>query len=313
MVAFCSAINRVGERRSPDSWRKVTPRKIEGWLQDDVLEDPDRPGLGRGAGRAVYYTAEHVDRAVEVAELVRRWRSLDAVAVVLFLRRRAVPEARLRRAYLRLLDRLDAEIAQAAERGLEATEEEIQPATTQWSPQEVAEWAEPVLADRLSRHESTRRLRSRLAGQPTPETSLLDVAFGLAATALGAGSDGEFGGRLAASLGIPPELAADLEPALSYVTSDRIRAVVARATLAEFEAARTILEKMPKAFGELATTNEEFLAVKPAVETAQQLDTDRSRALLILLPLLFAELTGMRLDVMVEFLDSLSQSQLSSE
>jgi MerR HTH family regulatory protein len=301
MTRFVEAVNKLGRERFADDWKPVTPRAIEDWLQDNLLPDPARPGRGSGKGRAAHYTDQDVERAVEIADLVRRHRSYDSVAAILFQQGHPIEETRLRAAFSGLLGRARAEVTTAADRALRkhraAAGEGPEPSgiPARVDDVELAEWAEPVLTDRLKRDMRTHVLRSRVANQPGAE--LGTIAFGLGSLLSGTTSPTpDFWSTLAIGLGLPRELLGGDDPFLIGLNLDRLQEIVELAPLADFERAR-----------ELATRLEELTArlveARPAVEVATSLETQRSRALMVLLPFALAEQMGTDLTAVREFTD----------
>ncbi len=101
-AALISACNEAGET--------VSARQIERWRQLDLLPRPARHALGRGRGSTTTYPEQTVDTAVAVARSLRTGHRLDQVALVLFADGIPVPESAIRRAFIALLDQLDATI-----------------------------------------------------------------------------------------------------------------------------------------------------------------------------------------------------------
>lgn len=318
MVEFCSQINRVGRARCKDHWADVRPRQIEDWLQDALVHEPRRPGSGQRRGRSVVYTEEHVDRAVEVAELLRRHRSKDVAAAILFLRGRPIPEGRVRTAYLGMLARQTAAIEKAAERGMSqyeiSTSESPEPPAGSWSSRELGEWAEATVADRLARSERTSTLRKELAAGPELGAELGRLAFGLAAKALNAEQGEEdLVAALLRGLGLPP----DRLPALSLThlgppSVGTLRSLVERATLADFESARASLNVLDELSAHMVSATDDFL--EPAVGVIGELESESGRALAVLIPLYMAAKAGIGSSLLEHVLtNSLAALQAQSE
>lgn len=101
-AALIAACKEAGET--------VSARQIERWRQLDLLPRPARHALGRGRGSTTTYPEQTAEAAVAVARSLRTGHRLDQVALVLFAEDIPVPEPAIRRAFIALLDQLDATI-----------------------------------------------------------------------------------------------------------------------------------------------------------------------------------------------------------
>lgn len=85
----------------------VSARQLDRWRGAGLMLPSVRRGLGQGHGSRSSHAPGAVRRAAEIVGILEKHRSLDAVAMVLYLRGRDVSEAVARRAFVGYLDRLE--------------------------------------------------------------------------------------------------------------------------------------------------------------------------------------------------------------
>jgi hypothetical protein len=190
MLELCARANARGSATYPKRWRVIKPRDVERWSQYGLLPDVDRPGRGRGKGRAPIYSDEFAERLIEIAALVRREHSQARAALALFTRGRPPHEQILRKAYLEELERLERSLDKAATRGHEGGASTAQGSRLpeKLTPEDRADLAEPAIAAHLRRlgvgdktqRQATANLFTRvLFHGDVSETAVADVLVGL--------------------------------------------------------------------------------------------------------------------------------------
>lgn len=238
MLDVCARVNQLGALRSPDSWRLVRSRAVERWSQQGLLPIVPRPGRGRGKGRDVLYSDSYVDHVVETAELVRSERSWARAALALFVRRKAIEEHVVRRAYLEELDRLDVILSTSAAAGRRALVEKGEVPPEDATPSEFADLVEPDLA---------RRLGALHFDDPTSRQMAVHL---VTEVLLGATVTPTAVAALVESLGVPAEIVratreeGDFASPLNGATLEAQRRVAAEATLAELRGYVTLTREL---------------------------------------------------------------------
>jgi hypothetical protein len=86
-------------------------RTIESWREEGVLPTAAQEWLGRGRGSTSSYPPEARQQAVAVARLLKRHRSFDKTAALLWLHGYEVDPARIRKSLLTGVDYLDRQLA----------------------------------------------------------------------------------------------------------------------------------------------------------------------------------------------------------
>jgi len=264
---------------------------IERWAGERLIPLTDRPGRGRGLGREPMYTDEHVVAIVELAQLIQRYRSAAVACVVLFMRGRAVHIAALRASCSKLLDRLDKTIQDNAEK----QRQELQVGPDE--PVEIAELAEPLIAQHLASHPDTQDLRAHLKAAGLGIQLTLEIISALMTQILSAGQANQSDLQKLQEwfrlpvIPVPPEdqrwLPSD-DQIRQSASVTAMRECVETATADDFEYARAAALTMDR----LLNTPEaqEALAGYGLAELAQIVESmkdEEVRATLLLLPLIF--------------------------
>lgn len=278
-------VNQRGRERYGDEWELVDRWQVERWTNEDLVPHPDRPGVGQGPGRPSTYSERHVQRITSVAILVRRHRSQDAAAIVLFATGEDIPIARVRRGYLGALGKLRLQATQAGDRAaVKYAASELGEAPPLASATERAEMAEPVIADRIRRgigSELAPRLRELGASPGTGHEAVARVLASLALSAPVPLIDATLFARL---VGGETEEARSLDRRGSEIA---LRQAVEQADDSAFPRAREAANRFRHCLyeGNLDPLFPHPQRIKAGIAFIQTLDNDLNRALDLLVPL----------------------------
>lgn len=229
----------LAEAASARLGRRISPWQVERWRQRGLIEAGQRRWRGRRGSEVVYADAA-VDQVVAVAELSRRRRRLDEVALILFRRGHPLPLDTLKWAYTAHLDRFEKWLDKAA---TEEGDPDLNLAAAK---------AEQVIKS-SSRSRRGRRMKARLRRAGLPDEALVSVwqnvfAYfqtgepltdeGLQELLVAGGITAAMTDQAAALGPLAPDLPVELPAVLERMKVEKVRERLTAATLEELTAAR---------------------------------------------------------------------------